>query len=103
MANNELLGKKVKFTHELRRVRKPEGRREWEEVRVAPPGYALNVGIEGVIVGERTVSDGYAEGGYDEARGYSATAHRNVWLVSYDMRRKPVLVPKDEIVMAEAF
>lgn len=88
--NNHLLGRNVSFTHELRRVRGPKpGERRWEEQKVS------DAPMDGVIIGERTVSDGFAEGGYDEARTYTAKSHRVVWLVAYDMRRRHMLVPKE--------
>lgn len=48
---------------------------------------------QGIVIGKRTVSDGNSnwqgeESGYD----YTPAHHFTVWLVAYDLRRKPVHV-----------
>lgn len=66
----------------------------------------------GVIVGSRTVMDGWTTGGYDQPLGFSpkqGTARR-VWLVAYHLRRKPVMcfdhqvqaLPKPEMITIPA-
>lgn len=47
----------------------------------------------GVIVGKRTVMDGWTTGGWDVPLGFrpkTGTA-RTVWLVAFHLRRKPIM------------
>ena len=53
----------------------------------------------GVIVGKRTISDHLIGGGYDEAIYATPMpgTQRSVWLVAYNLYRKPVMVSEDQI------
>ena len=48
---------------------------------------------EGVIVGWRTVMNGYADGDYEDGRYFvqKEGSAKRVWLVAFDLRRKPVM------------
>ena len=54
---------------------------------------------EGVIVGSRTIQDGEAfwEDGSSYYQPTAGTA-RNVWLVAFDMRMKPVMCLDDQVM-----
>lgn len=87
------LGTKVHFDHSsiLWRGHLAGGIRRWAPVEWNK-GYML-----GVIVGERWLSNGKVKyGGWDDTTQFYPTEHFKAYLVSYDMRRKPVYVlPED--------
>lgn len=95
------LGDRVVFTQTLRRLYRPavanstRSRRIWEASRVwlwelskVNPG-----GLEGVIVGARTLSDGECDDGfYDDPTVYYPTRTFPAYVVAWKLRRAHVLV-----------
>jgi len=53
--------------------------------------------IEGIIVGKRTLPDGFTDGGYDEAMVFVTTKHTRVVLVAYSLHRKPMPVLLEDL------
>lgn len=94
MSNTFQLGQRVKITGTayLRKNASPE---QWDEaplptLNIAPTPVTYDTGV---IVGSRTVMNGWTYGGYDEPMTFTP-AHgtaRRVWLVAFHLRRKPVM------------
>jgi hypothetical protein len=57
--------------------------------------------VAGTVVGKRTVKEGHEE--YDEegARSFKYTRHIEVYLVAYNMRRKPMFVLPEDMEAVE--
>lgn len=98
------LGQRVRFSTHLRRGWGGEatGRgsnKVWEPVptlgKLTPPR-------EGIIVGKRTLSNGwYAYGSYEDPGIYTAKEHFTAWMIVTDLRSAPVHVLPEHITVAE--
>lgn len=94
MSTTFQLGQRVKITGTayLRKNASPE---QWDEaplptLNISPTPVTYDTGV---IVGSRTVMNGWTYGGYDEPVTFTP-AHgtaRQVWLVAFHLRRKPVM------------
>lgn len=111
------LGQPVMFTNPLeRRVGEYERTngtsrepKTWEPPKTYPPGHPLfdyrdRVPVRGVIVGKRTLADGYRiYNGPDEGLAFTPTSRFPAYMVAFDMNRKPALVrPEDIAPVVEA-
>lgn len=94
------LGQQVKFAETLKRrmtydkqaIGKAHGRR-WDSGTQWAPVERI-----GVVVGRRTLSNGYVnQGYYDEPTTYHGVHTFTAYLVAFDLRRKPVLVLPEHI------
>lgn len=98
------LGQRVRFTTHLRRGWDGEGNgrgsgKAWLPVPVfskrTPPR-------EGIIVGKRTLSNGwYAYGTYEDPGIYTPKEHFTAWMVVTDLRSAPVHVLPEHITALE--
>jgi hypothetical protein len=86
------LGAKVTFSRTLRRVWFPpasgpssKATKRWVSTRTPVKA--------GIVIGLRTLANGTVQGGYDEPIEFHATEHVTAYLIVFDIRRKPVLVP----------
>ena len=90
------LGDAVWFTSTLHRV---EERRLHNKVRGRfwkvwqPVDHELR---HGIVVGKRTLANGWLDGGYGEPTVFVPEEHLTAWLVAYHLRRKPVLTLLDD-------
>lgn len=91
-----LLGDSVWFTSTLHRV---EERRTHKKIHARfwkvwqPVDHELRYGI---VVGKRTLANGWLAGGYGEPTVFVPEEHLTAWLVAFDLHRKPVLTLLDD-------
>lgn len=93
------LGQLVIYTKQLKRWKEDEGKdysRTWVESTVLPPQSRV-----GFVMGLRTVCDTKMiyDGEYGMDSYMEHFNYRKVAVVSYSLRRKPVLVPLDAITV----
>lgn len=97
------LGDRVKFTRHLERHGRYADRishKVWEK---APTDYLLEsfpeIGKEkvGIVIGVRTLADGYNTYDYDSGTEFHATGFFQAALVVFDLRRKPVFVLLEDL------
>lgn len=69
------LGQKVHYRGIMRKFKRSGGRK-WENWRLSG---------DGIIVGKRTVSDGYSRYHPDEGNVYCSTKHHSFWLVAHNL------------------
>lgn len=95
------VGTRVRASHEMVRVEREGGIRDWVRVPLDPD-------VVGVVVGIRTVTSGryspgtrfrmtYWEGEDYEAPYLTATCHHRTVLVAYHLRRAPMVVHADDV------
>lgn len=93
------LGARVEFTYTLHRkfrASAPRSRKVWEHE--AWPGQDEPEARQGIIVGVRTLANGYLSGGYwEEPTQFEASEHFRAYLVAFDVRRRPVLVRPEHV------
>jgi len=95
------LGKRVRFTRHIERMK--EGYRRWWE----PCALHGEKPREGIVVGLRTLQDGVMNSDLDpESPNYGVeyfaiTDHFQAAIVTFDLRRKPVLVKLTDLSPAE--
>lgn len=89
-----------------------EARGDWETIKAMPgrSEYGLmrthlveaaTPSLEGVIVGKRTMAQGVTETSYDEPSCFLPCETNQVWLVSFNLRRKPVMCFDHQIAAIE--
>jgi len=101
------LGTKVTFTKQLGRFKDqhwidkmhPDTRKLIEPKRLGYYSYPSFWGesdptdpVSGIVVGKKTLSDGYTTLDRDNGNEYRAVRHFTAWEVAYSLHRKPVLV-----------
>ncbi|WXW93182.1 hypothetical protein SEA_BRAYBEAST_46 [Arthrobacter phage BrayBeast] len=104
------LGQRVRFSRPIIRMRIPTKQvevtvklpygQEWKEKRHVNVEWTVNPfdgPAEGIIVGKRTLSNGYREYHYDAGYEYGPAEHFTAYLVAFDLRRKPVHVLPEHI------
>lgn len=72
-------------------IKEEPGRNEYGTLRTRLIEFPPPVKTEGVIVGKRTMFQGITESFYDEGSTFLPCESNQVWLVAYDLRRKPAL------------
>lgn len=111
LSNNVVLGDPVEFTHYLVRraarfgeERRERGDRLWErtevlDLQMSLPAERRARTLRGIIVGKRTLADGYVE--WDEGYcTFSPKRHHRAYLVAFDLRRTPALVAANDLRFA---
>lgn len=107
MSREIKLGDRVRAKNTLHRVAGQRLMKHWR--RAESTEYAkvweprpIPQSVEGVIVGKRTLNQGFNEwGGYDEPTIFIITGHLEVVLVAYNLRRKPVPVLLEDLEWLE--
>lgn len=90
------LGQKVKIKSKLHRFSKyregPKTKRVWI------PMYFPDGPVEGLVIGKRTLSNGFREYmGFEEGVSYDPTDHFEAYLVATDIRKKPFYTLKEDL------
>lgn len=97
------LGARVKLTQALVREQgresHPQFGTHWSKMWRTRP---LKAPVEGIIVGRRTLNQGFNEWiGNDEGITFVITDRFQAVLVAFDMRRKPVPVLEEDLIFVE--
>lgn len=94
------LGQWVEFTHRLRRSYSSSSRyNTWIKAWVVDPLRPAGKPQRGIVIGQRTLSNGENHYLGDDGIQYRPKNYFKVYLISFDMRRNPVYVLPEHIVV----